>query len=109
MVQYAIEPGSTWDYQVMINGFNHTIPDEVDLCTIDAAGPLAAGTITMPANPVDKQEITIMALQSIKKITLNPNAGQAVRSPIVTLAQDGFARWKFNQFNLGTPTWIRIG
>ncbi len=109
MAQTAIPPGASWDYQVLSSGFNHVIPDGVTACFINPAAILASGTLTMPANPTDGQELSIVCTQVITTLVINANVGQNITGALTAMALNGFGRWKFNQFNLPTPTWIRIG
>lgn len=66
---------------------------------------LAAGTIFMPANPVDRQEVFAHCTTLITALTINGNGSNLSGAP-TTIAAGGFFRMRYDKV-LGT--WYRIG
>lgn len=94
------------NYQVPLTGFSITCANGDNTLVLDPAGTLASGTVTMPATPVDKQEITISSTQVVTALTVSANTGQTIKGAITTIAANGFAKWKYRSTN---TTWYRIG
>ena len=63
---------------VPTNGFTYTVPDTVELATLEPAGALAAGTVTLPANPPDGRKVFIHSTKQITALTIAPSTGTTV-------------------------------
>lgn len=59
-------------------GGSTTINNNISVLVLHATGTLIAYTVTMPATPIDGQQIIITADQSISTLTLSGNSGQTV-------------------------------
>jgi hypothetical protein len=51
----------------------------VQRVVLDPAEPLATGTITMPAAPIDGQVVKILSSQGIATLAMHGNSGQALK------------------------------
>lgn len=65
----------------------------------------AAGTVVLPANPVDAQEVLSTCTQSVTTLTVSGN-GKTVNGAPTTLAAQGFFRLRFDGVN---QSWYRVG
>ena len=65
----------------------------------------AAGTIVMPASPVDMQEVIVACTQSVTTLTVSGNSYTINGAP-TTLAANAFLRMRFDGV---LHTWNRIG
>lgn len=65
----------------------------------------AAGTIVMPASPVDMQEVLCTCTQSVTTLTVSGN-GYTINGAPATLAANGFFRMRFDGV---LKTWNRVG
>lgn len=65
----------------------------------------AAGTVVLPATPVDRQEVLVTSTQSITTLTVSGN-GKTVNGAPSTLAANAFFRLKYDGVN---QSWYRIG
>jgi hypothetical protein len=92
------------------NGFNITVPtpvSEQQWMLLQPAGPLAAGTITLPLNTgvPDGTEVTITTTQDITALTITPNGAVAVYGAVSTLAAGGGVTYRFYQ---PTNSWYSL-
>ena len=55
----------------------------------------AAGTVVMPASPVDKQEVMVSCTQAVTTLTVSGN-GSTVNGAPTTLAANGFFRLRYD-------------
>jgi Collagen triple helix repeat (20 copies) len=55
-------------------GFNISVPDNTEILQLTPVAALATGTVALPANPVDKQRVTISSTQSIAAFTLTASS-----------------------------------
>lgn len=92
------------DYQTLTTGFVYTIGDMSSGVNIDAAGTLLAGTIVMPANPIDGQIVEIACDQIITNLTVSANTGQSIKNALTTLAAGGGFSYRYHATN---TTWYR--
>ena len=84
---------------------SHTIADGASWCHLTPSGTLASYTLTMPANPIDKEELMISSSVAISAVTLLPNFGQTIDLPATTLPAHGAVRFRF----LATSSkWVRL-
>jgi len=95
--------------QVPLTGFTITIADGVSTLILDPAGTLATGTITLPATPLDGQEVRVTSSQTITALTVSPNAGQSVANAPTTLAVSltGPQGYEFI-YHAANTTWYRL-
>lgn len=88
-------------------GFNiyvNSVGASVWLIVQPAAG-YAAGTITLPAGPVDLQELTVNCTQSVGTLTIAPNGAGAVTGAPTSLTANGFFKLKYE---LASNSWYRV-
>lgn len=88
------------------SGFSNTIPDNTRFYIFGAPGLLAAGTLTMPPNPIDGQRVTVSSRSAITLFTLNANTGQTLYGGLTTLGLAGFGTWIYRASD---TSWYRIG
>ena len=89
-------------------GFNVQIDSmigDVHLILTPVAG-YAAGTITLPLSPVDKQTVLVNSTQAITSLTVSPQADATVIGQPTTLAANGFFTLKFDAV---LKRWYRVG
>lgn len=72
-------------FPVVITGFNETIPDNTSSYTLVPAAGLATGTLKMPANPIDGQQVYIGSTKTVAALTHTANTGQTLINPLTTL------------------------
>jgi hypothetical protein len=92
------------------NAFNITVPTPVSnqqWMLLQPAGPLAAGTITLPLNTgvPDGTELLVTTTQTITSLTLDLNGASAIFGGITTLVSGGAIRYRFYQ---STNSWYAI-
>lgn len=102
------QPAHSYSRQIPTTGFAITIANNIANLILKPAGTLATGTVTMPATPVDGQEVTIMSSQIITALTVLANTGQSIDGTFTAaaFAANGFATWKYV---LPDTTWYRKG
>jgi len=91
------------------SGFSVTINPTTDggsvhLLLTPVAG-YAAGTIVMPADPVDQQELLVNTTQSVTALTVSGNGSTVTGAP-TTLAANAFFRMRYDSVFNG---WYRVG
>lgn len=92
-------------YEQPMTGFAITINDGVKTLLLDPAGTLATGTITMPASPVNGQEVRFSSTQIVTALTLSPNTGQSMATtPSAIAAGQGFGFI----YRLANTTWYPL-
>lgn len=90
--------------QVPITGFSITIGNSSTVLTLNPAGTLAAGAVTMPTAPYDGMPIEIASTQIVTSFTLSPNSGQTIKNaPSALAAGVGLGYY----YNASTTTWFR--
>lgn len=104
--QYGALCDFSYSYQTPSTGFAITIGNTVGRLLLDPAGTLATGTITMPATPLDGQVVKIASTQAITALTLSPNTGQTIPTPLMTLIAGGSAEYTYV---LSQTKWIKTG
>lgn len=65
-------------FYVQVTGFTRVLPNNIGCAIFTPAGTLAAGTVTLPAAPVDNQVVTIMSTAIITALTLNAGTASIV-------------------------------
>lgn len=66
----------------------------------------AAGTITLPLSPVDKQTVLMNSTQAVTALTVTPQSGAVVLGQPATLSANGFFTLKFDAV---LKRWYRVG
>jgi hypothetical protein len=85
-------------------GFSLTIPASTAVLVLNPSGTLASGTITMPASPVDAQQVCVTSSQTITALTVNANAGQSIIAAPTSMSAGGFCYF----YVIGSTTWFRL-
>ena len=88
-----------------ITGFALTVPNRVDYWLIFPAATLATGTITMPAVPLDGQELTLWSSQIVTTLTLSFNGKGNFGTMPATMAANTPYRFKFL---LALNAWMKM-
>lgn len=96
VTQYAA-PSAT-GFSVAVTG-----ADDVWLIITPSAG-YAAGTIVLPAAPVDRQLVQVACSQAVAALTVS--AADTVRGAPTALAANGFFSMRFDDV---TNVWVRVG
>ncbi len=94
---------TNYDYQTPSTGFSITLSEGVWHTIINPAGTLLAGTVTMPAAPVDGQIVNVRSSQIITGLTVSPNSGQSILGAPTTLALGGIFECIYKSSN---TTWF---
>lgn len=84
-------------------GFSVTIAQRNTHLILTPSAGYAAGTIVLPANPVDRDEFLMNSTQAVTTITFS--GGTVIGAP-TGIAANGFARYKFDAL---LSRWYRIG
>jgi hypothetical protein len=84
-------------------GFSVTIAQSNTHLILTPDAGYAAGTIVLPATPVDRDEVLITSTQAVTTITFS--GGTVIGAP-TGIAANGFARYKFDSL---LSRWYRIG
>ena len=82
-----------------------TIPNNCSWECLTPAGTIASFTTTMPATPIDKQDLWISTTGTITTWTLAANTGQTVNGAPTTLAANTSVHYRYNA---GSTTWFRL-
>jgi hypothetical protein len=95
----------SYSYQTPATGFSITIGAGVKTLSLDPAGTLATGTVTMPASPIDGQEIRVTSSQTVTALTVSANSGQSITNAPTTLTAGlGFSYI----YKISNTTWYRL-
>jgi len=97
------------NYQTPSTGFSITLNNTDAVLILDPSGTLATGTITMPASPINGQNVSISSSQTITSLTVSANAGQSIKNAPTTLTVSltGDQGYKFIYRSANT-TWYRL-
>ena len=87
------------------SGGSHTIAGSTQWIHMTPSVTLAAYTITMPAAPLDMQDIVLSTTNTITTLTLNANSGQSISGAITTLAANTGVRYRYR---VATSTWYKV-
>lgn len=90
-------------YNVPITAFNVQMTDVATHLILEPAGTLAAGTVALPANPVDANEIAISTTQTVTALTLSA-PGKTITTAVTTLAAGATVRYRYRAAN---TTWYK--
>lgn len=92
-------------FRSVVNGFTETFGTLDDVMILNNAGTVAAGTVTMPATPLDGRVVHISSAMNVNALTVAPNTGQAVvglPTNITSTTPVGFV------YRSANATWYRI-
>lgn len=95
----------SYSLQVPTTGFSITIANNISTLILKPAGTLATGTITMPATPIDGQNVRFTSSQIITSLTVSPNSGQSIVGAPTTL---GLGQGNAFIYSLSDTTWYRL-
>lgn len=96
---------NTYTYLVPITGFSVTIGNGISSLILNPAGTLAAGTITMPAAPLDGQIVRFSSTQIVTALTVNAGTGQTINNAPTSLAAGVGNAF---QYVLKQLSWFRV-
>ena len=85
--------------------FNVAVSDGSIWLVLTPTAGFANGTITLPANPADGDELLCNTTQAVTALIIDGN-GKTVTGEPTTLAADAFFRLRFEGV---TGTWYRVG
>lgn len=94
---------TSYSYQQPVNLFSITPAAGVGRLILDPAGTLAAGTVIMPASPVDGQILVITSSQIVTTLTLSANGGQSILGAVPAIALGGRIEC---QYRTASTTWF---
>jgi hypothetical protein len=96
---------AAYNLQAVVTGFSYTIPNNQPILFLNPnANPIATGTVTMPATPIDNEEVNIATSKTITSLTVSPNAGQTIINAPTTLATGTGCRFRYVA---SSTTWYR--
>ncbi len=72
-----------------------TVPNNCSLLLIEGSATLAALTVTLPASPIDGQEVTIATLPAISALSLSANSGQTLNGAPASLPANSAVRFVY--------------
>lgn len=75
-----------YSYQVPVTAFTITPANFISLLYLNPAGTLATGTLTLQANPSDRQKFCLQDTQTQTAITIAANTGQTLSAGTFGLA-----------------------
>ncbi len=85
----------SYSYQTPSSGASLAVPNNCSLLQIAGSATLAALSVTLPAAPIDGQEVTIATLPAISALTLSANAGQTLAGAPASLAANSALRFVY--------------
>lgn len=71
----AMRDGAQYVYNVPLTGFTLVMAEEQSVATLNPAGTLAAGTVTMPPTLYDGKVVTIFSSADVTALTLSTSNG----------------------------------
>ena len=85
-----------------------SLPDYAEDVSIIPAGTIAALTINMPANPVDKQRVTLAFDQIVTALTqqIASGSGHTLKGALTAATAKGFGTWLYRKTG---KVWYRVG
>ena len=94
----------SYSLQVPTTGFSITMSATSKTLILNPAGTLLAGTINLPASPIDGQEIRVSTSQAITSLTVSGNGHSIVNAPTTLALGTGFSYI----YNTSGTTWYRL-
>lgn len=103
-INYGVDDPTAvpFQYEVPLTGF--TIAARASLVHLNPAGTLATGTITLPLNPMDGQQFTVISTQTQTALTLTANTGDTIANAATALVALTSVSYRYH---LATRTWRR--
>ena len=90
--------------QVPLTGFSITMGNTANVLTLNPAGTLATGAVTMAPAPVDGLSVEIASTKAVSSFTLSANVGQTImNAPTALAAGVGVGYY----YNAALSTWFR--
>lgn len=85
-----------------------SLPDYAEDVSIIPAGTIAALTLNMPANPRDKQRVTLAFDQIVSSLThqIASGSGHTLKGALTAATAKGFGTW---MFRAAGKIWYRVG
>ena len=83
--------------QPLPTGFSVQFPQDTGILLIKSAAQLASGTVTLPASPVDRQQVTIAATQGVKSLAIVAASGQSVVNAPTSLGAGSAVSYWFSE------------
>ncbi len=99
----AAKASTAGSFQVPSTGFTITIANNTEFLNLDPAGTLLAGTINLPAAPIDGQIIEVASTQTVTTLTVSGNGNTIKNAPTTIIAGTGFSY----RYHLANTTWYR--
>lgn len=91
-------------YETPLTGATITVSDNFRTLIVDPAGTIATLTINMPANPADKQRVSICFDATVTTLTMAAT-GFTLKNALTSASASSFATWEFRAADL---TWWRV-
>jgi hypothetical protein len=96
----VVRDGAQYLYNVPLTGFAIVMTAEQSVVSLNPAGTLAAGTITMPPTLYDGKIVSIFSSQTITALTLNTsNSATFVPAVVTTLAAGASVSYVYDKAN----------
>jgi hypothetical protein len=92
-------------FRSVVNGFSETFASLQDVMILSNGGTVAAGTVTMPATPLNGQVAHVSAAMTVNALTVSPNVGQSIVGAPTTITPTAPFCLIYNSAN---ATWYRI-
>lgn len=101
----AFSSGQNISFRSVANGFSETFAAGEDAMVLSNAGLLAAGTVTMPATPLNGQVVRLTAAMTVTALTVLANVGQSIFGAPTTIGVSLPVAFVYRAAN---TTWYRI-
>ncbi len=96
----VVRDGAQYVYNVPLTGFTIVMTAEQSVVSLNPAGTLATGTITMPPTLYDGKIVTIFSSQTVTALTLNTsNSATFVPAVVTTIAAGGSVSYIYDKAN----------
>lgn len=102
----AVRDGRGYIYQAPTTGFTIAMTVAQSAVSLNPAGTLATGTITLPPTATDGKMVSIWSSQTITALTLNTSNGATITNPVTTIS--GGAAAVSYLYSLSSNAWRRI-
>lgn len=96
---FLSKPSIDWKfYKPTATGFSYTVDkseDNIHLI-IENESTLASGTVVLPRNPLNNQEVTITAMATITSLTVSANTGDTIVYAAQSVSPSKALRFRYN-------------
>lgn len=100
MSSSSLRDGRFYVYQAPLTGFTLTMTPTQSAVSLNPAGTIAAGTVTMPATTVDGKVVSIFTSATITALTINTtNSATFVPAVVTTLAAGTSVAYVYDKAN----------